>query len=79
MEKQSTRSMLTKRSSETVSTVGSHTKEAVISVVLMERDVPSVINFIILLVCVSLGKVESNLQISVKNNQITVTLTMQCS
>ena len=66
-------------STETASTVSSHIKEAVISVVLMERDAPSVISFTILLVCVSLGKVESNLRISVKMSQITVTLTIQCS
>ena len=40
---------------ETVNTVESQTKEAVISVVLMERYAQSVINFTILLVCVSLG------------------------
>ena len=68
-----------KRSTETVSTVASHIKEAVISVVLTERDAPSVINFIILLVCVSLGQVESNLQMSVKMSQVTVTLTIQYS
>ena len=42
MEKKSTRSLLTTWSLETVSTVESHTKEAVISVVLMERDGPNV-------------------------------------
>ena len=62
-----------------LSIVESHTKEAVISVVLMERDAPNVANFTILLVCASLGKVESNLQISVKMSQITVTLTIQYS
>ena len=61
------------------STVESHTKVAVILEVLMERDAPSVINFIILLVCVTLGKEESTLRISVKMSQITVTLTIQCS
>ena len=71
--------MLKKQTSDTVSTVESHTKESVISVVLMERDVPHVIHFTILLVCVSLGKVESNLQISVKMIQVTVTLTIQYS
>ena len=41
---------------------GKSNKRGTISVVLMEKDAPSVINFIILLMCVSLGKVASNLQ-----------------
>ena len=71
--------MLTNRSTETVSTVASQIKEAVISVVLMEKDALSVIDFTILLVCVSHGKVESNLRISVKMSLVTVTLTIQYS